>query len=415
MLKRIIAATLAAAALGSAAQAEPISEKGVENRLIVALRSANTPQQADGFFARHGLKVLADIPQANLYLVESRPGLAPMAMEKLSADENVRQVAPDQWIQWLRAGSVASLPMPTVEEALRGLPKAAELAAKNVVPSNDPEIAWGVRRSNAAAAWATGNEGQGVKVCIVDTGVDPNVPDLQGQVVTGKNFIDQNAPWVDDHFHGTHVGGIVAAKRDGKGVVGVAPKAKLYAAKVLSKDGGGNIFSILQGVMWCGEQKTEVINMSLGANQSIPFLEEIINQVVQQGHTVIAAAGNGDGNGGPAPVGYPAAYASVIAISALDDTDNITKWSSRGPQVAFIAPGHKIPSTVPLSHDASGVKAYSGTSMACPHAAGLAALAVVKGARGKDAIKAKLLSAAEKLPNLPQTEQGSGVINAGKL
>ncbi|MEK7743271.1 MAG: S8 family serine peptidase, partial [Elusimicrobiota bacterium] len=169
-------------------------------------------------------------------------------------------------------------------------------------------------------------------------------------------------------------------------------------------------WGIISGINWCVENKMQVINMSLGSSQSLGYLNEAVQNAIRAGVTVVAAAGNDSG-----AVNYPAAYPGVIAVSALDKDDAIAKFSSRGEQVAFIAPGVKVPSTVPYFHDASGYKSYSGTSMACPHVAGLAALAVGRGAQGPAAVKEALGAAAERLPNLSDPEQGAGVIDAAKL
>jgi len=414
MSKRIItAAGLVLACAAVWAQAEPITAAGVENRLIVGVKKGVAVEDARRLIAARDLKILREIPEIGLFLAESRPGFSDEAAAELKNDPRVADVERDFWTKWIEdaPASFQAAELPSVADALKTLPKlSAEPAVKDAVPGAD-EVQWGVKRVNAPAAWPT-NQGAGVKVCIVDTGIDDTVPDLSGQVIGGQNFVDQNAPWKDDHFHGTHVSGIVAAKLDGKGVVGVAPRAKLLAAKVLTKDGQGNVFAIIQGIMWCAQNQADVLNMSLGAAQSIPFLEQVIDQALQQGVTVVAAAGNGDGKGGPSPVNFPGAYKGVIAVSALDDQDGITKWSSRGPEVAFIAPGLKIPSTVPTSNDPTNVHAYSGTSMASPHVAGLAALAVAKGAKGPEAVRAALNAAAKRLPSLSSDEQGGGLVDA---
>src|SRR5438309_10449636 len=133
----------------------------------------------------------------------------------------------------------------------------------------------------------------------------------------------------------------------------------------------------MKGISWCAQNGMQVLNMSLGAPQEMPLLQYALQEAVGAGVTVVAAAGN-DGKAG----NWPAAYPEAIAVSALCPTgvtnaklcpstaEGIATFSSRGPQVAFIAPGVLIPSTVPTSNDPSGVHAYSGTSMATPHVTG---------------------------------------------
>jgi subtilisin len=400
--------------------AAAVSALEAKNRLIVAFKPGLTDQQQKQFAQAQGLNVVDSIPSLRVLLVEAPANRVTTLQAKLASDPSVQLVGADIWRDdWLNVGAVSEDPLSSAQEALKAMPKFS-----TVKPKAEPaaeEAQWGVKRVNAPAAWLT-NQGQGVKVAIIDTGIDPTLSDLHSRVAGGYNAIDEKAPWVDDHFHGTHVAGIVAAELDGKGVVGVAPKATLYAVKVLTKEGSGDMFGIMRGISWTGENGIQVANMSLGAPQEMQLIQMALQQAVAQGVTFIAAAGND-----AKAVNWPAAYPECIAISALcpdgvtnaklcpTDKEGIATFSSRGPQVAFIAPGVLIPSTVPSSNDASNIHAYSGTSMATPHVTGLAALAVARGAQGPDGVRAMLNSAAEKLPGMSASEQGAGLINAAKL
>jgi subtilisin family serine protease len=145
--------------------------------------------------------------------------------------------------------------------------------------------------------------------------------------------------------------------------------------------------------------------MSLGSPIGSVFMRLAVNYAVSHGVTLVAAAGNSGGS-----VGYPGAYPAAIAVAASDSDDHIAKFSSRGPQVAFIAPGVAVYSTVPNG----GYDTYNGTSMATPHMTGLAALAVARGARTPDAVRAALKRAASPI-GLAPSEQGAGVVDAAKL
>lgn len=406
-----------------AARAE-ISAQGVEDRLIIAFKPGMSVAEQRRLLESQGLLVVDEIPALRAFLAQAKPGRARVAFAALSSRPEILRVDKDLWRNWLETESVSfqQTPLPRVEEVLKGLSQPRfELSSRRSPGGFNDEAPWGVKRVNAPAAWSR-NQGSGVKVAIVDTGIDPNHPDLKDKIAGGVNTVDKEAPWHDDHFHGTHVAGTVAAALDNKGVAGVAPKATLYAVKVLTKEGGGNVFSIMQGIVWCAQNGIQVANMSLGAPQEIPFLQYAIQMAANAGVTIVAAAGN-DGKA----VNWPAAYPETIAVSALcppgvtnqkacpTTSEGIATFSSRGPEIDLIAPGVFIPSTVPLSHDASGVKAYSGTSMAAPHVAGLAALAVAKGAKGPEAVRAALTAAASGLPGLSATEQGSGLIDAARL
>ena len=400
-----------------------LSELGVENRIIVAFKLGTSAAEQKQIVTAQGLAILDGIPSLAVLLVEAPSGLSAQARTRLSAHPKVFRADPDVWVKWIESASASVGQTPFAVEpavaAMKALAKSAPVQQAVAEQKSAAEIPWGVARVNAPAAWVS-NQGSGVKVAVIDTGIDPNHPDLA--VAGGYNALDKAAPWADDHSHGTHVAGTIAAAMNDKHVVGVAPKAELYAVKVLSKDGGGNLFAIMDGIMWTAKNGIQVANMSLGAPQAMPLLQYALQMAVNGGVTFVAAAGN-DGKA----VNWPGAYPETIAVSALCPTgvtntklcpntnEGISTFSSRGPEVAFIAPGVLVPSTVPLWADASGVKAYSGTSMACPHVSGLAALAVAKGAKTPAAVRAALAAAATRLNGLSGDEQGNGLIDAAKL
>ncbi len=255
----------------------------------------------------------------------------------------------------------------------------AEDARVRYVEPNGPVYAlgqtvpWGIDRvfgdqEYSFGTWET-TTGAGMAVAVLDTGIDENHKDLT--VITGTNTID-DTHWGDDgHGHGTHVAGTVAALDNDRGVVGVGPDIGLYAVKVLDDGGGGTWESVTAGIEWAVEQGVPVLNMSLGGGES-QTLQDACDAAYGAGHLLVAAAGN-DGNppGRGDNVIYPAGYESVIAVAASDRDDNRAWFSSTGPAVELIAPGVSVLSTVP----GDKYEEKSGTSMASPHAAGVAALA----------------------------------------
>ena len=410
-MKRLLLLVAALAVLTPSVKAAELEV--LHNRIIVAFKKDVPEAQRREIVQNMGGRIVQELPLFGMVLVE--PALRPSSVFKaeMAQRPEVFGVEYDFTTKWIED-------MPVSLDATDARIRSSIERLRPIAPSPHRPIAasdeaqWGVKRVNAPAAWAT-NQGDGIKVAVVDTGIDNTLPDLAPNVAGGYNAVEKDKPWLDDHFHGTHVAGIIAAALDGKGVVGVAPKARLYAVKVLTKEGSGSMFGIMDGMMWCAQNGMQVANMSLGAPEGNFMFEYAVQQMVGAGVTLVAAAGNGDGHGGPSPVNFPAAYKEAIAISALDQADHITPWSSRGPQVAFIAPGLKVPSTVPLSNDPTGIHAYSGTSMATPHVTGLAALAIAKGASTPDAVRAALKAAARPLPGLTNDEQGAGLIDAANL
>ncbi|MCK4268575.1 MAG: S8 family serine peptidase, partial [Actinomycetia bacterium] len=161
-----------------------------------------------------------------------------------------------------------------------------------------------------------------------------------------------------------HVAGIIAARDNNIGTVGVAPEATIIAVKVLDRRGSGSWSGVIAGLNWAIANDVDVVNMSLSG----PYNQDVATAITladQAGIVIVAAAGNSGG-----AIQYPAAFAETIAVSATDQNDNIAYFSSRGNNLSLAAPGVNIRST--FKND--GYKTYSGTSMAAPHVAGAAAL-----------------------------------------
>lgn len=274
----------------------------------------------------------------------------------------------------------------------------------------------------APQVWSAGYQGAGVKLAIVDTGIDPNHPDFAGRITARKSFVSGEDE--DDHNgHGTHVASIAAgsgAASEGK-FRGVAPEASLYIAKVLNRHGGGSMSTVMAGIEWAVEQGAQVINLSLGSSGSCDgtdALSTLCDAAVEQRGVVLCVAA---GNDGPEPstVGAPGCARLVITIGAVDDNDRVTDFSSRGPTADgrvkpdILFPGQWITAAQAAGTQAGdvvspGYVALRGTSMATPHAAGATCLLLqAKPELTPGEIKGALLETARDL-NVPANDQGAG-------
>ena len=278
------------------------------------------------------------------------------------------------------------------EQAVRGLARAPFV---RYVEPDPPDAVWiqantlpyGVANIEAEVVWGgfagattviPGSGAAGVKVAVIDTGIDCSHPDLAGNCFFGAKYVSGSNN--DEHGHGTHVAGIIGARDNGFGVIGVAPEAVLYAVKVLDKNGSGSFSSVANGIVWAIKNKMQVINMSLGGSSGSQALHDAVKAAWDAGILVVSAAGN---SGCCDRVLYPAKYPESMAVAAVDESDTRASFSSTGAEVTVAAPGVKILSTVPTGScalcDKSGYRALSGTSMATPHVAGAAALLLSRG------------------------------------
>jgi subtilisin family serine protease len=227
-------------------------------------------------------------------------------------------------------------------------------------------IDWGVSLVQAPQMWGT-TKGEGIKVAVLDTGIDATHADLAPNFKKGINFTTANRnDYIDRQGHGTHCAGVIAGCDNMVGIVGVAPRAELYIAKVLGDNGSGSIQAIVNGINWAIAEKVDIISMSLGASMDPgPALHDAVKRARAAGIVIVAASGNENTH-----VGWPASYPEVIAVGAVDNTFGRAGFSNFGEQLDVAAPGVDILSTYPVGRYAK----LSGTSMATPMVAGVVAL-----------------------------------------
>ncbi len=381
-------------------------------RLIVTFADGADAAARAGAAKALGMTVRDDLGDIGVEVLESKSPFSAQEAEAARSLPGVTGVEQDVYRNWLLDAPGSFQELPALDAGALRASLSAALRAQRAAAARGGgvRVPWGVARVDAPAAWPQG-AGEGVKVAVVDTGIDCTHPDLACDFKAGTSIVAPGSEPMDDNQHGSHVAGTIAG-RGVQGVYGVAPRATLMPVKVLNAQGEGALSDIIAGIDWAAAHGAQVINMSLGGPVQSPALERAVRRALAKGVVVVCAAGNS--GPGDDTVGYPAGEPGVIAVAASDRADAVADFSSRGPQVAFIAPGVDILSTVP-----GGYAVLSGTSMASPHVAGLAALAIQRGAKGPAGVRAALESAASPLCSregcAPADEAGRGIIDARKL
>lgn len=362
----------------------PIASTRAQSVDTVALRNAIAQaggrviigvKPARGGALRQG--AYAGMPAAQLDAIEQRisrqypltvHGRAPLAsaifatigdsdLVRVLADSNVELIVPDH------------LGVPVDAISSLAVKRRADAVARRAETTP-----WGVTTVGAPAAWAAGLTGAGIKVGVIDGGIDYTHPDLN--VVGGYDAVtfstspsayNDNIPSCGGH--GTHVAGTIGAKNNGSGLLGVAPGVSLYALKVFQDFGGSCLAwesDQIAALNWAATNGVRVVNISIGNASYNQVYQNAITSAIAAGVTVVASAGNGSGGA----IVFPGAYVGVIAVGAVDQSNVPASYESVGPQMWVTAPGTNILSTMP--GNTTGTK--SGTSMAAPHVVGIVAL-----------------------------------------
>lgn len=411
MFKRISSLVLAILLLlsvvgtaGASAKAAPAADAIPGQYIVVFKDTVSNPSDAASDMARkHGLGLLHTYE----YAIKGFAATIPAArLDAVKADSQVLFVSEDREV------SIGAQTLPT-----------------------------GVDRIDAEQTAAHTNKGAGVNVAVIDTGIDLKHPDLQANIIGGKNC-STGKSYNDGNGHGSHVAGTIAAVNNTVGVVGVAPEAKLWAVRVLNNAGSGTWSSVICGIDFVTSKAPAnggpitVANMSLGGTGSDDgncgltnndALHQAICRSVAAGVTYVVAAGNETDN---AANHVPAAYDEVITVSALSDSDGksggtggapscrtsekddyFASFSNFGADVDIAAPGVCIYST----WKGGGYNTISGTSMASPHVAGAAALYIATHPGATPAqVRDALIAAQESgpIPGDPDSFK-EGIVNVG--
>jgi thermitase len=349
-----LVAALVAACAGSAQAAKYDS-----NEVIVKYADGVSTAERAGLFDRTGVvKTLASVRGVDAKVVKVNGDPATVA-RRLNRSSLVKYAEPNFILR------TQATPNDPLYPQLYGLHNTGQTGGTNDADIDAPE---GWDAAGLGTFPATG----GVKIGIVDTGIDQAHPDLSGKTANcadSLNGLLVEGTCVDDNMHGTHVAGTISARtNNATGVAGVAPNASFAICKALRTAAGTGLTSdVANCINWTHTRGSKVISMSLGGGESVTLRNAVTNAWkggAANGSVLIAAAGND----GDATLNYPAAYAEVVSVAATDDNDARASFSNANPDVEIAAPGVDVLSTIPGGQYAS----LSGTSMATPHVAGVA-------------------------------------------
>ena len=397
--------------------------------------------------AKDGLLSTAEAQAADVVIYD-RLGVAVMAaapdqVERLgaavsAAETGILLIEPERLVYALGAppphpsapGPAAGRPSGLSGEYLRGYRDAvlhltesagrvAGASATWAPPLDESKLTWGLVLTGAATSAYTG---AGVRVAVLDTGVDRNHPDFAGRDIVTQSFVDGEEVQ-DGHGHGTHcIGTAAGPKQPGQlPRYGVAYEAEIYAGKVLSNRGGGKDENLLAGIQWAVANRCRVVSMSLGGptepgERYSRVFEQVGRRARKQGTAIVAAAGNDSQReaGVVRPVSYPANCPSIMAVAALDAQLGVASFSNQGQergggQIDFAGPGVDVHSTWPMP---TRYRRLSGTSMATPHVAGVAALLAQSEPDASPGELMALVAETALRLSLASTDAGAGLVQA---
>ncbi|MGE5585551.1 MAG: S8 family peptidase [Bacillota bacterium] len=414
---------------------------------LASFRPGATADQIRATAERHGYSVKRVIEGTGIYVIAVPRGTDPArAAEGFKEDPLVKHAQPNYTA---RVGEVPPAPPAPAAPAAPALPASPVVPAARATPvtpvpvaqvapiaqiaqastsgtaalgtarvarrvPNDPYYPrqWAPEAMSLPYAWDFTTGSSSVIVAVIDTGVQTDHPDLAGHITAGYDFYNRTTYVRDISGHGTHVAGIIGAlTNNGVGMAGINWNVRIMPLKVADDSGSGylDLSMIIEALRYAADHGANVVNMSFQIGDATtgedPFMDQAIEYAYNKGVTIVAAAGND----GEPWVAYPARDPRVIAVGAVGPDLARATWSNYGSEVDVVAPGADILSTWPTNSFANA----SGTSMATPHVAGLAALMIASGVRGPAAVARALHETAMDLGSPGQdSEYGWGLVNA---
>ncbi|NLJ60616.1 MAG: S8 family serine peptidase [Firmicutes bacterium] len=363
-----------------------------DSDILVSFRENTSREEITRLVEKHGYHVKRVIEGAGVHVIGIPGGVDPhRAAEDFLSNPQVRHAQPNWVGRVTQLDDVHTLRVP-----------------------NDPRFSsqWALDAMALPYAWDKTTGSGSVTVAVIDTGVQVDHPDLAGNIGPGYDFYNKTSRVTDYNGHGTHIAGIIGAiANNGAGIAGINWNVRIMPLKAADNSGGGylSLSEIIEALHYAADNGADVVNMSFqigGASTGEDlFMEEAIEYAYNKGVTMIAAAGNE----GQQWLAYPARHSKVIAVSAVGPDLIRANWSNYGNNIDVAAPGDNILSTWPVSTFASA----SGTSMAAPQVAGVAALLISSGVRGPENIRQILHNTAMDLGTKGYDDvYGWGLVNA---
>ncbi len=390
-----------------------------QSEFLASFRRGASADQIRAAAERHGYRVKRVIEGTGIYVIDVPHGTDPaQAAEGFKEDPLVEHAEPNYTA---RVGAAPAAPVAPVGPVAQAVPVAqvAQASAPGSVriarrAPNDPYYPrqWGPEAMSLPYAWDFTTGSSSVTVAVVDTGVQTDHPDLAGHVTAGYDFYNRTTYVRDINGHGTHVAGIIGAvTNNAVGMAGINWNVRVMPLKATDDSGSGylDLSMIIEALRYAADHGADVVNMSFQIGDAYTgedtFMDQAIAYAYNKGATMVAAAGND----GEPWIAYPARNPRVIAVGAVGPDLVLATWSNYGSGVDVVAPGADILSTWPTNSFANA----SGTSMATPHVAGLAALMIASGVRGSANVAKALHETAMDLGSPGQDSQyGWGLVNA---
>jgi subtilisin family serine protease len=377
---------------GAALQAQSQNSR-LSNRILIGYKGQMTPERIKQMESKYQLRFVKNLTRVGVAVFQGNL----QQVSALGQDPTISFFGPDQ--------------------APRRIVGEAQLVDAPRARTGDPLLdkQWSLKAVDAETAWQS-SKGSNVVVAVVDTGVDLNHPDLKANLVPGYNAEDPGTPPQDGHYHGTHVAGIIAAvQNNGEGITGIAPQAKIMPVRAISN---GGVAEVVEGITWAVDNGARVINLSLGWDYPNASVEETIQRAVKyalEKNVVICAALSNSSSFNPRSTpdnlaGKPG-FEGVIGVGNVDVNDR--RQGAYGNWKSVSSPGTQIMSTMPNGKYGN----LTGTSMATPMVAGIAALMLSQNPGLKNTeLRKRMMDTARDLGNPGFDDQfGAGRVNAGAV